>query len=201
MFNDEYFTLAQNAEATFKDKGSKFIAYSYTVSTEEECKMHIADLKKQHPTAGHFCYGYIIGALKQHQRANDDGEPSNTAGKPILNQLLSANVTNVLVVVVRYFGGTLLGVSGLINAYKTAAQAVIQASGKELNYRMHEATLSFGFDDTQQAMLLLKQHEAKINAQNYDASTVHVQFMYRASVENNLLSKIASHHKLSIKLN
>ncbi len=125
MCTDNYLTIKKQSEGLYKEKGSKFIAYAYPVSTEEEIKQHIADLKKEYYDARHHCYAYMLGADKKNYRANDDGEPSSTAGKPILGQILSNNITNILIVVIRYFGGTKLGVSGLIHAYKTASADAI----------------------------------------------------------------------------
>ena len=125
MSNDTYKTIANSSEGLYKEKGSKFIAYAYPVSSEEEIKEHIAKLKKEYYDARHHCYAYMLGADKSVSRANDDGEPSSTAGKPILGQILSNDLTNILIVVIRYFGGTKLGVSGLIHAYKTAAAVAI----------------------------------------------------------------------------
>jgi uncharacterized YigZ family protein len=124
--DDTYKTIEGSAEGLFKDKGSKFIAYIYPISSEEEVKEILQVIKKEHFSARHHCYAYRLGNFGHIYRANDDGEPSGTAGKPIYGQLLSNDLTNVLIVVVRYFGGTLLGVSGLINAYKNAAADAIQ---------------------------------------------------------------------------
>lgn len=123
--SDTYKTIACNAEGMFKDKGSKFLAYAFPVETEDEIKAHLSELKKEHYSARHHCYAYRLGKDGEHYRANDDGEPSGTAGRPIHGQLMSHQLTNLLVVVVRYFGGTLLGVSGLINAYKNATIDVL----------------------------------------------------------------------------
>src|SRR5690606_7725476 len=118
--DDGYRTIAQPAEGLYKEKGSKFIALAYPVYTEEEIKDRLAELRKKYYDARHHCYAYMLGADKSRYRANDDGEPNHSAGDPILGQIRSADLSNVLVVVVRYFGGTKLGVSGLITAYKTA---------------------------------------------------------------------------------
>lgn len=115
---DTYQTIEAASEGLFKDKGSKFITYAYPIQNEEEVKPIISKLKKEHHSARHHCYAWRLGSQGKNYRANDDGEPSGTAGRPILGQLQSHNLTNILVVVVRYFGGTLLGVSGLINAYR-----------------------------------------------------------------------------------
>lgn len=122
--DDQYKTIETPSTGYFKDKGSKFYSYAYPLKDEEEVKELIAALKKEHHSARHHCYAWRLGTEEIRTRANDDGEPSSTAGKPILGQLQSYDVTNILVVVVRYFGGTLLGVSGLINAYR---QATVEA--------------------------------------------------------------------------
>lgn len=128
LFEDTYYTINDTAEGIFRDKGSKFIAYAYPFKDENKLKEIIAELKSLHPKARHHCWAYRLSPDRSVFRVNDDGEPSSTAGRPILNALLSKDVTNILVVVVRYFGGTLLGVPGLINAYKTATQEALEAA-------------------------------------------------------------------------
>ena len=129
---DHYRTIAKPVIGEHKAKGSRFIAYAYSVSTEKEWQQRLGEVQKLHPKASHHCYAYRLGVAGKVYRANDDGEPSNTAGKPILGQLRSFDVSNVIVIVVRYFGGTLLGASGLIQAYKAAAMVALQqASIKE----------------------------------------------------------------------
>jgi len=122
---DTYNTIEESSEGLYKDKGSKFISYAFHVVDVDQVKEIIQQIKKEHFSARHHCYAYRLGFSGEHYRVNDDGEPSGTAGKPIYGQLLSHELTNVLIIVVRYFGGTLLGVSGLINAYKSAALDVI----------------------------------------------------------------------------
>ncbi|WP_054850677.1 YigZ family protein [Olleya sp. ITB9] len=129
MEADVYKTITKpSEEVLFKDKNSKFFGYAYPVTTEDKIKQHLEDLKKQHHQARHWCYAYQIGTETIAYRANDDGEPSNSAGMPIYGQIQSFEVTNVLIVVVRYFGGVKLGVGGLINAYRTGAQLALEAS-------------------------------------------------------------------------
>ena len=122
---DSYLTIEGNAEAIFKEKSSKFLCYAFHVESEEEITAHLERLRKQYYDATHHCYAWRLGPFGERFRANDDGEPSSTAGKPILGQMLSREVTNCLIVVVRYFGGTKLGVPGLIAAYKESAAAVL----------------------------------------------------------------------------
>lgn len=125
MADDTFLTLAAPSEGLYKEKGSKFLAFAYPVTGEEEIKAHVERIKKEYFDARHHCYAYCLGPKKETFRQNDDGEPSGTAGKPIHGQLLSKDITDCLIVVVRYFGGIKLGVSGLINAYKTAARDAI----------------------------------------------------------------------------
>ena len=126
MIQDKYTTIASPTEGTFRDRGSKFIGYAFPVNNEKEVKEHLLNLKKLHPSSRHVCYAFRINPLNEYWRANDDGEPSSSAGKPILGQIRSMELQNVLVAVVRYFGGTLLGVPGLIHAYKQAAIEALQ---------------------------------------------------------------------------
>ena len=142
MFDDTYKTLAGPAEGLYKEKGSKFLAFAYPVRTIDEVKAHLEQLRKDYFDARHHCYAYILGPTKDAYRANDDGEPSGTGGRPIYGQLLSADLTDTLVVVVRYFGGVLLGASGLANAYKTAARDAIEHAEIiektiDIHYRLH----------------------------------------------------------------
>ena len=123
--DDVYYMLATRGEGLYKEKGSKFIAETFVVMSEDEAKAAVASVKKKYFDARHHCYAYMLGPDKKNFRSSDDGEPSGTAGKPILNQILSKDVTNVCVVVTRYFGGIKLGTSGLINAYKTAAREAL----------------------------------------------------------------------------
>ena len=142
MFDDTYRTLAAPAEGLYKEKGSKFLAFAFPVRTTDEVKEHLDRLRKQYFDARHHCYACILGPTKDAWRANDDGEPSGTGGRPIHGQLLSADLTDTLIVVVRYFGGILLGASGLANAYKTAAHdaidhATIVERTIDVRYRLH----------------------------------------------------------------
>jgi uncharacterized YigZ family protein len=126
LFSDEYKTITQPSQGTFRDKGSRFLAFAYPVANEQEIKQQLDTLRKQYYDATHHCYAYVLGFDKSAFRINDDGEPSGTAGRPIYGQLLSADLTNTLIVVIRYYGGTNLGVPGLIHAYKTATIEALQ---------------------------------------------------------------------------
>lgn len=123
--NDSFFTVAHRATGIYKEKGSSFMAQVYPLRSEAEVKIILSELKKEHPKARHICYGYRFGPDQEYHRINDDGEPSGTAGRPILGQLIKYDLENTLITIVRYFGGTLLGASGLGNAYKSAAENAI----------------------------------------------------------------------------
>ena len=157
-----YNTIEQPAIAEFKDRGSKFIAYSFPVQNIDACKKHLALLKKEHPKAVHHCLAYRIGIDGSTFRVSDDGEPAGSAGRPILGQIDSKQLTNIMIVVVRYFGGTLLGVPGLINAYKIATSLALQLSPiiqkpVEITY-----TLSFDYQKMNEVMMVVKYYNCSV---------------------------------------
>ncbi|MDD4395781.1 MAG: YigZ family protein [Bacteroidales bacterium] len=172
MFEETYKTISHPSEGIYREKGSKFIALAFPVATENEVKERIAEIKKQYYDARHHCYAYILGINKDAYRINDDGEPSGTAGRPIYGQLLSKDVTNTLVVVVRYFGGIKLGVSGLINAYKTATKEALEAN--EIVEKFIEEFYSIAFNPIvmNKVMQLLKKESVKIYEQKYEIESV-----------------------------
>lgn len=170
LFTDTYFTIESNSEGLFKDRGSKFIAYAFPVRNEAEIKEQLAQLRKEHHGARHHCYAWRLGPDKLAWRANDDGEPSNTAGKPIFGQIQSNDLTDILIVVVRYFGGTLLGVGGLINAYREAAADAIKNSKIVEKHVLHEYIVEFDFAEMNNVMKLLKDSDAKIISQDFNES-------------------------------
>jgi uncharacterized YigZ family protein len=144
QMEDTFKTISKPSEGLFKDKGSKFLSFAFPVDSEDEIRTIVQQIRKEHHSARHHCYAWRLGYEKLLFRANDDGEPSSTAGKPILGQIQSHDLTNILIVVVRYFGGTLLGVSGLINAYRNAASdAILQA---EIIEKLVEKQLLIEFD-------------------------------------------------------
>ena len=155
-------------ESLFKDKGSKFFGYAFPVADEEDIKRIVEEVKAEHPKARHHCYAYRLGYQGENYRANDDGEPSGSAGKPILNALLSAEVTFALVIVVRYFGGTLLGVPGLIHAYKEAAAEALAVTGKEVRTINTLVRIDYDFDQTNAVMQLIKKLELAVKEQIFE---------------------------------
>lgn len=168
---DTYKTILKpSEEVLYKEKGSKFLGYAFPVSTEEEVKEHLETLKKQHHSARHWCYAWQMGLHYENYRANDDGEPTNSAGMPIYGQLQSFEVTNILVVVVRYFGGTKLGVGGLVQAYKTAALMALEAS------RIVEKTIDetfiikFDYPEMNTVMRIIKDEDINLIDQKTELS-------------------------------
>ncbi len=159
---DTYLTISSSSEALYKDKGSKFYAFAYPVQTIEQIKEILAEKRKEYYDARHVCYAYMLGYERDVFRANDDGEPSGTAGRPILGQINSSNLTDILIIVVRYFGGTLLGTSGLIQAYKTSAAEAIAAA--TIEERIVEKTFvsKFGYQDLNAVMRIMKDFDLAI---------------------------------------
>lgn len=159
---DTYLTISSVSEALYKDKGSKFYAFAYPVQSVEQIKEILAEKRKEYYDARHVCYAYMLGYERNVFRANDDGEPSGTAGRPILGQINSSNLTDILIIVVRYFGGTLLGTSGLIQAYKTSAAEAIAAA--TIEERIVEKTFvsKFGYQDLNAVMRIMKDFDLAI---------------------------------------
>lgn len=157
-----YYTIEQTGVAEFKDRGSRFIAHAFSIIAKEDYKANLAIVKAEHPKATHYCFAYRIGLDGNNFRSGDDGEPSGAAGKPILGQIDSKELTNTLIIVVRYFGGSLLGVPGLINAYKTAASLVLQTTPiaqKQVEINYH---LQFDYTMMNDIMIVVKQYNCTI---------------------------------------
>ncbi len=164
MAMDYYFTVEKTAIAEFKDRGSKFLAFIFPIENKEDFKKELQYLKKEHSKAVHFCFAYRIGFTGNEFRVNDDGEPSGSAGKPILGQIDSKNLTNVAIIVVRYFGGTLLGVPGLINAYKMSAGLVIQTVPIVQKPIMAAYYIQFDYSLINEVMITLKQCQCVVTS-------------------------------------
>jgi len=165
---DSYFTIASSTEGIYKEKGSKFLSFSFPVEDAEQVKELVKTFKKNYYDARHVCYGYMLGAERKEWRANDDGEPSGTAGRPILGQINSRELTNILVIVVRYFGGILLGTGGLAIAYKEAtANALNQAEIIEKTVNC-EITIHFEYSIMNSVMRIVKESSATILEQSYE---------------------------------
>lgn len=159
---EKYKTIAASTTSLFKDRGSKFLGYSFPILSIDDVKAKINEVKKEHPKATHHCFAYRIGIDGLSFRASDDGEPSGSAGRPILGQIDSAGFTNVLVVVVRYYGGTMLGVPGLINAYKTATTEALQIATPIEKWICQRVEITLDYNVMSEVLYLLKQCEAEI---------------------------------------
>ena len=185
MFDDSYKTIAKPAEGSYSEKRSKFLAYAFPVQNEQEVKQRLAEIQKKHWDARHHCYAYILGPHKDAYRLNDNGEPSGTAGRPIYGQLLSKDLTNTLVIVVRYFGGIKLGVSGLQNAYKVAAREALDAAVIEERTVQETYRVTFEYVKMNDIMQILKDPYVQVvDRQSY------MQCIYTISVRQREADRI-----------
>lgn len=197
-FDDSYLEVVDSSKGLFKDKGSKFIAYAYSVKSEEDVKQRLAEVKKQEYAARHHCYAYILNPDKSAQRDSDDGEPSNTAGKPILGQLLSRELTNTLVVVVRYFGGVKLGVSGLITAYRAAASEALEDITIEKRFVKDVFTVYFKYPEMNNVMRMVKDNALEIINQDFELECA-LTFCVKKSQSEKIQSIFALNHLLTLE--
>ena len=197
--SDTYKTIDQPTEASlYKEKGSKFFGYAFPVKTEEEVKNHLDDLKKEHHTARHWCYAYQLGTEKIVYRVNDDGEPNNSAGMPIYGQIQSFDLTNILVVVVRYFGGTKLGVGGLIQAYKTASQLALESSSIIKRTVDKRIELKFEYKNMNKVMRLIKEHDLRIESQTMELDCT-ITLLVRKNIFTRIFEIFESQFEIGVK--
>ena len=192
MLTDSYQTIASPAEGEYKEKGSKFLAYAYPMDVESDLDGFMASLRDIHPKARHYCYAYKLGLDGTRFRANDDGEPSGTAGKPIYGQILSFGLTNICIIVIRYFGGTKLGASGLIHAYKEASKAALDNAAVIEKYLFVSYELTFGYDHMGHIMNALKDPEIEIINKVFENDCL-VTIQVRLSVENLVIHRLKAH--------
>ena len=190
--DDTYKTIVRPVSGQFKEKGSRFIGFLFPVSSEEEIRQRLAALKKEYHDATHYCYAYTIGHTGPAQtRLNDDGEPSGSAARPIFGQLQSAGLSDVLAVVVRYFGGVKLGVPGLINAYKTTTRLCVEQAETVEKQVMETVETRFPYDRMNTMLTLLKKEQAEIRSMDYDGSQSVIVFSIRRSRYETLQQKIS----------
>lgn len=195
---DTYYSLKSNSEGYYKEKGSKFLAFAFPVMDEDQIKEKLAELKKKYYDARHYCYAYIVGVEGQSFRANDDGEPGHSAGDPILGQIRSNNLTNTLIVVVRYFGGTKLGISGLINAYKNAAADAIANNSIVEKRILSEFTIQFEYIQLNEVMKLIKDYDLEILNQKMEMMC-EMKLGVGRSLRKEIEARLMEMHKISIK--
>ncbi len=196
---DSYLTITSPVETIYKIKSSKFLTYAYPVEHEEQIAPLLEVLKKQHYDATHHCYAWRLGAKGERSRANDDGEPSSTAGKPILGQMVSRGVTNCFIVVVRYFGGTKLGVSGLIEAYRDSAAEVLEAAEiveRTVDVRVR---ITFSYISMNGVMKVVKEMQPKIESQEFDNLCVMVMSI-RESMSEMLIGRLEKSEGVSYEI-
>lgn len=190
MESYSYKTIKSLSQGVFKEKGSRFIAIAIPITDQVEIKPIIDSLRKEHHEARHHCFAYMLGQERNVWRANDDGEPSGTAGKPILGQINSFGLTNILIVVIRYFGGTLLGVSGLINAYRSAAALAIK-NAEIIECSLQEFyEITYPFKSMNNVMKILKEENIGQSIQKFDLECC-IKVNFRASSKDNILSRLS----------
>ncbi len=197
-FKDTYQTLSKpSPEILFKEKKSKFFGYAFPILSDDEIKPLIASIRKKHPNAGHVCYAWQLGVQNIRYRANDDGEPNNSAGQPIYGQIQSFKVTNILVAVARIFGGTKLGVGGLIAAYRTAGQMALSSADVITKTITAHFKLNFGYDDLDRVMRIIKQKKYKVVSQELEIKCALV-ISVPQNQSDELVSVFQELHKVSI---
>ena len=180
LFSDDYTEPAGSGESVLRERGSRFLGYTFPVHTEAELKQYLQQIKQQYPDATHHCYAVVMHPDQSYQRSTDDGEPSNTAGRPILRAILSAGITNVLVIVVRYYGGTQLGIPGLIKAYGDTAQSSLQVAGRVQKFVEDELILSADFVHEQDIYRVAEKFTCKIMQRDY-SNNVQIALRIRRS--------------------
>ena len=198
MFDDTYKEVKTHTTGIYKEKGSKFIAYAYPVYSEEQVKEKLEEVKRLEDSARHHCYAYILHPDKSAQRANDDGEPSSTAGKPILGQILSNDLTNTLIIVVRYFGGVKLGVPGLIRSYKTAASDAISKSSIISKTIKEHYQVDFKYPKMNDIMRIIKEYNLEIINTDFQINCSLI-FAVPKSKSETIISTFQKNYELSIK--
>ncbi|MCB9361465.1 MAG: YigZ family protein [Flavobacteriales bacterium] len=186
---DSYFTIKKPSEGIYKEKGSKFIAFAYPIYSEEDFKEHLSQLKKDYHDARHHCYAFKIGLTENEYRYSDDGEPNNSAGKPIYGQLLSSNITNVAIIVIRYFGGTKLGVGGLITAYKEAAKDAITNAKIVKRTVNHYYKIKFDYPVMSDVMNFIKLNNLNVTNQVFENSCL-IEFNIRTQEAEQIINEL-----------
>jgi uncharacterized YigZ family protein len=198
--SDTYRSLSKTSEGFYKEKGSKFMAFAIPVESVDSAKGHIQELRNQHPKAAHVCFAWRIGIDKHEDRYSDDGEPNNSAGKPIFGQIIAAEITNVLIAVVRYYGGTKLGVGGLVNAYKTAAKDAIDKSEIISKVETVSAIIRFNPSHTGDLMSLLNKMGIDINSHGFAGMNHQVIVSIKKSARNEILNTFENLPQFEIEL-
>ncbi|NLE33885.1 MAG: YigZ family protein [Bacteroidales bacterium] len=190
LFSDTYKTIESESKGLFKDRGSRFIGIAIPVTTREEIKTRLGELKKEYHDARHHCFAWVLSPDRQAWRVNDDGEPSGTAGKPILGQINSRELTNIMVVVIRYFGGTLLGVSGLINAYRTAAADALDNADIVERHIVEKWHITFPYAAMNDVMKVLKEESCDQTDHRFTGNNVGMEITFRHSASEQVTGRL-----------
>lgn len=199
MTEDSYFSIKKPVEGIlFKEKKSKFLSFVFPINSEDEAKEILLKLKLKYPDANHHCYAYCLGKERQLYRTNDDGEPRNTAGAPIFNQILSFDLSDVLLVVIRYFGGTKLGVGGLIKAYKNAAKMALEKSQRIEKLIKTEFILKFDYPNMNTVMRFIKENDLEIRSQKMEESCI-IVLSVRSSKSEEVKHKLSGIQELTFR--
>lgn len=199
IFEDTFFTVSSTSEGIYKDRSSKFYYFSFPVKSEDDIKIHLADLRKKYFDARHHCFAWMLGKNGEQFRANDDGEPNHSAGDPILGQIRSNNLTNILIVVVRYFGGTKLGMSGLIQAYKTSAALAIEENEIIEEQVKTSISIHFTYPVMNDVMKLIKTYELKILSQEMTLDC-HMVLEFRKGLEEIIVNSLEEIESLALTI-
>jgi len=199
LFDDTYLTIEKPAEGDFRDRGSRFLAFAFPINSGSDIKPILAQLKADHPKANHHCWAMRLGIDRSVFRINDDGEPSGTAGRQILNVLLSKNITNIIVIVVRYFGGTLLGVPGLINAYRSATKEALNTAAIIEKTVNDVYTIGFEYQFMNEVMRIIKEDNLTILDQQFD-NACSVKISIRKMQVNRSIDRLEKIDNVSIQL-
>ncbi|WP_424963557.1 IMPACT family protein [Ekhidna sp.] len=195
----EFYTIQKQTEGLYKEKGSKFLAFAYPAQSEDEIKVIQSELRKEYYDARHHCYAWVLGMDDQIWRANDDGEPAHSAGDPILGQIRSFELTNVLVVVIRYFGGTKLGVGGLINAYKEATASALSKARRAMIFETREIVMSFPYDMMSIAERLIADFEIVVHKRDFQLSCEIIGDLKKDSVDE-FMEKTSDLYTMKFKI-
>jgi uncharacterized YigZ family protein len=198
MEKDTYLTIKSFSEGLFKEKGSRFQSYAFYIRSVEEVKNHLDQIKKEHHNARHHCFAYILGYERLQFRFNDDGEPSGSAGKPILGQINSHGLTNILIIVVRYFGGKLLGISGLIHAYRSAAESAINNAEIVTMTIQEHYSITFPYISINDVMKVLKEENVSISESEFNTICL-FRISFRISAGERIINRFSRIEGLELR--
>ena len=197
LFDETYKEIKNKTSGIYRERGSKFISYAFRIYSENEAKLKLNEIKKSEPSANHYCYAYVLHPDKSNYRMNDDGEPQSTAGKQIFKQIQKFQLTNILIVVIRYFGGTKLGIPGLIRSYSTATLLALEDAKIIIKNIEEKYQVNFKYTEMNEVMKIMKEYGLKILKKEF-TSNCKLIFLVPKNKSNIILKKIKENHKLTI---